>query len=304
MAYGGNLHVSKVLSNVAVEYKNNAYIADEILGAVPVQKENDLYYTFVRDFRVPEARRANRAAANMITWGVSTSSYTLQEYALSDLISERDRQGSDSINLDMQTTEFLMDKIMLHYEVDTQKLLFTTGSWSGNATLVSTTSWRVNTTGSTPVQNMLSATSYIVTNSGRRPNTLVLGYVTFDALKLNTDITNRIQYVERAFATKEVLASVFDVGTIYVGESVSDTGVAPLTESLGYVWGPDALLAYFESSPGMKKLSAAYTFQMQDVKTKKWREEKLNGDMIEVSCMKTPRLVATNCAYFFKSAAI
>lgn len=303
MAYGGNLHISKTLSNVAVEYKNNAYIATEALGIVPVQKESDLYYTFVRDFRIPEARRANGAVANQVTWGVSTSSYVLQEYALADVVTDRDRQNSDSINIDMQTTENLMDKILLNLEQQAAQLLFTTGTWGGNATLNSATAWRVNTTGSTPVQNILSGTSYIVTNSGRKPNTLILGYATFDALRLNTDITNRIQYVERAIANKEVMSSLFDVDTIHVGSAVADTGAAGVNESLGYLWGPDALLCYLEKSPGMKKLSAAYMFRSGDVRTKKWRKEEVAGDMLEVSCLGRAYAVATACAYFFKAAA-
>lgn len=303
MAYGGNLHISKTLSNVAVEYKNNAYIAQEALGAVSVNKESDLYYTFVRDFAIPEARRANGAVSNQITWGVSTSSYVLQEYALHDVVTDRDRANSDTINIDMQTTEVLMDKIMANVEQQAANLLFTTGTWGGNATLVSATAWRVNTTGSTPVQNILSGTAYIVQNSGRKPNSLILGYQTFDALRLNTDITNRIQYVERAIANKEVMASLFDVDNIYVGSAVKDSGAPGATESLGFIWGPDALLCYLEKSPGIKKLSAAYMFRTGDVKTKKWRKEEIGGDVIEVSMMARTYAVATACGYFFKAAA-
>ena len=303
MPSGGNLHISKTLSNVAVEYKNNAYIAQEALGTVSVQKESDLYYTFNRDFRIPEARRADGAASNQITWGVSTSSYVLQRYSLSDVVTDRSRDNSDTINLDMQTTEFLMDKILLNIEAATADLLFTTGTWGLNATLNSATAWRSPTTTSVPVQNILSGTSAIVSNSGRRPNTLILGYTSYDALKLNSDITGRIQYVERAIANKEVMASLFDIQTIHVGEAVRDTGTPGVSENLGYIWGPDALLCYLEKSPGMRKLSAAYMFQKSDVATKKWRDEKVEGDYIEVNAMMRPYAVATSCAFFFKAVA-
>lgn len=305
MAYGGNLHINKVLTNMSVQYKNNDYIASNVCNDVPVAKETDLYYVYVRDFRVPETRRANKAPSNMITWGVSTSSYSLNEHALSDIITDRDRANSDTIKIDVDTTEFLTDKIMLAFEKDVSDLYFTTGTWSNNASLDTASSWKYNTTTSAPIQNILSGTTKIIKSSGVRPNTLILGLDTYDALKENNNVYGRIQYVERAIMTEDLLAAVFDVQKVYVGRAIYDTGKEGIAESITSVWGQNALLAYFNPSPGLKKVSAAFNFRSKEsgtpYKVKKWREEKLSGDQIEVSTMYDPKAVATSCAYYFSS---
>lgn len=310
MPSGGNLHISKPLTNVAVEYKNNAYIADDLFGVVTVNKETDLYYTFNRDFRIPDTRRANGAKSNRWTWGVSTSSYVLERLSLHDIVTDRDRENSDSIQLDNQSTEGLVDKIQARVEVLANNLLMTTTSWGGNTTIVSTTSWRYYTTGSVPVQNWFSASTWIANNSGKRPNSAVTNNYVYDLLRLHPDITSRIQYVERAIAGKDLLASVLDIdqGRFFVGEGMADTGLEGVAESLTSIWSSDFWMGYLEQSPGMKKISAAYMFaHSHDGKTyrvKKWRDEDVEGDKIEVNAFRRPIAVATACAYLFKAVGV
>jgi len=305
MAYGGNLHINKALTNLSVQYKNADLIASQVCKDVPVMKESDLYYVYVRDFRIPSSLRGNKAPANMVTWGVSTSSYSLDEHALADIVTDRDRKNSDTIQLDADTTEFLTDKILLGYERDVADLFFTTGTWSNNVSLDTASSWKYNTTTSAPIQNVLSGTTRIIKSSGVRPNTLILGQDAFDCLKENTNVYSRIQYVERAIMTEQLLAAVFDIENVFVGRAIKDVGEEGVAESISSIWGGHALLAFFNNNPGIKKVTAACNFRANDagtpVKVKKWREEKLSGDQIEVSTMYKPAAIATSCAYYFSS---
>ena len=304
MAFGGNLHINKALTNISVKYKNNEYIASKVLKDVPVKKESDLYYVHVRDFRLPDTLRANKAPSNQVTWGVSTSSYVLNEHALSDVITDRDRRNADSpISPDIEATELLTDKIQLRFEKEIADLLFTTGSWSNNMTGSTATSWKYNTTTSAPIQNVLSATGLIIKNSGTKPNTLVLGWDTFEALKENTNVYDRIKYVERAIVTEDLLAALFDVDKVYVGKAIYDAGAEGVGESIISLWGGNALLAYFNPKVSLRAVTAALNLRISEAgnpyKVKKWREEKISGDVIEVSTMFAPKAVATSCAYYF-----
>jgi len=310
MAYGGNLHINKALTNVSIQYRNNEFIGSMIMKDIPVAKESDVYYIYAKDMRMAETLRANKSASKQITWGVSTTSYSLDEHAISDVVTDRDRKNADSpINMDIDATEFLTDKILMRQEKDFADLLFTTGTWSNNTTLTTATAWKYNTTTSAPIQNVLSATGLVIKQSGKRPNTLILNFEGFAALKENTNVYSRIQYVEKAIITEQLLASIFDVQNVYVGLGVYDAGMEGGTESLTSIWGPDALLAYFDpSATGLKKVTAGFNLRMSDsgnpYKVKKWREEKLSGDVIEVSTMFKPVAVATLCGYFFKTVAL
>ena len=68
-----------------------------------------------------------------------------------------------------------------------------------------------------------------------------------------------------------------------------------------YIWDGNTFVGYVNPSPGIRKVSAGYTLQLNakgiPYKTKKWREEKRGGDLIEVSTMYQPKAVATLCGY-------
>ncbi len=302
MAYGGNLHISKVLSNLSIDYRNEEYIAEQVLSEIPVQKESDLYYVHTRDWRIADTYRANGSPSKVVKWNVSTSSYSLDEHALKDPVTDRDRSNSDVLNLDKETTTMLTDKIQLRHEKLVSDLLFTTGTW-GNYTQYSTaTSWSYNTTTSAPIQNVLSGTSVIIKSAGKRPNILVLGWDSFVALRENPNIYGRIQYAERAIITTDILAALFDVEKVFVGTAAYDAGEEGVVESLTSIWGGHALLAYKNPATGMKQLTYAATLRMNEkMKTKKWRDEAINGDWVEVSTMYVDKAVATSAAYYFTS---
>jgi hypothetical protein len=305
----GSTRLNAVLSNLAVQYKNSEYISSQCLPSIPVTKESDYYWIWANDFRIPETVRANGARANMITVAYSTSAYQVSEHALKDVVTDRDRVNADPpINLEVDTTENLVDKILQRVDYETMKLFFTTTNWGGNATLVSTTSWKGHTTTASPSQHVLSAAAYVRQNSGKVLNTMVIGSAVFDALKENQNIWERIKYSERAIVTKDLLAAYFDIGSIHIGGAIYDTTKEGETASISDLWGSDCFLAYMEPSPGIKKASAAYNFRVawkgNPYRVKKWREEDIEGDYIEVQTMCAPRAVATACAYLYKAVAL
>lgn len=306
----GSTRISAPLSNLAVQYKNNEFIAGQVLKDVMVSNESDIYYVYANNFRVPFTERANGAAAAMVTFAYSTSSYIVKEHALKDVITDRDRANTETpLNLDRDATENLTDTIMRRMEIEAHKLLFTTTTWANNAELSTTAlSWCGITTTALPTQNVLSATSKILAAAGKKANTMVISWNVFAGLKENPNLFDRIKYAERAIVTEDLLKALFDMQNVYVGSAVYDSATEGLTESKGFIWGDDALVAYFEPMPGLKKASAAVNFRVgwkgNPYRVKKWREEEIEGDYIEVQTMCAPRAVATACGYFFKSVAI
>lgn len=305
----GSLRISKALTNLSVHYKNDNYIASQVCPDIPVVKESDLYWVYNSDFRLEETARANKSQANMVTWDASTSSYSVNEHALKDVITDRDYNNADSeLKLEQHTMENLIDKIMMRQEYEVAKLCFTTTTWGNNATLNTASSWKYNTTTSAPIQNVLSATGLMITRSAKRPNQLVLGWGSFEALKENNNVYNRIQYVERAMITEQILASLFDVDKVLVGTAIYNQGKEGATASLTTIWGSDALLAYVNPTPRLRDATAMGNMRVSTFgspyKVKKWRDEDIDGNYIEVQTMFAPKAIATQCAYLFKTVAL
>jgi len=304
----GSTRVSQLLTNISIKYSNNEYIAGKFLKDVPVVKDSDSYFVYANAFKLAETRRANKTPANQVTWEVSTSSYKVVRHALKDGISQDDRDNTDlPLNLDIDSTEYLTDQLLLRQEYDAARLCFTTTTWSNNATLTTATSFVYNTTTSAPIQSILSATTVII-QAGKMPNTIIMGRAVLDALKENPNVYGRIQYVEKALITEQILASLFDVGSLYVGSAVIDTGNEGATASNGFVWGSDVLVAYFDPSPSLKKVTAACNFRSKSYgfpfATKKYRDENSDCDWIEVETKYEARAVATSCAYLLKTVTL
>lgn len=305
----GSTRISRPLTNMTVHYTNMEYIANDILGNVPVKNESDQYYVYNSDMRLPETSRANGALANMVTWDVSTSSYVASEHTLKDVITDRDYNNADSmLMIEKHTTENLVDKILMRQEYDAHQLLFTTTTFSNNTTLTSATSWRYNTTTSAPIQNILSATGYIIQQSGKRPNKIVMGWDVFESLKENPNVYGRIQYTDRALLTQEIMQSVFDVEKVHVGTAMYNTAEEGQSDDKGDIWGADCLVGYFKAKPGLRDVSAATTFRVMQYgspyKVKKWREEDIEGNYIECQSLFVQKAIATSCAYLIKSCAL
>jgi hypothetical protein len=276
---------------------------------VPVTKDAGYYWVFNKNFRLEESERANGAPANMATWDASTASYNVREHALKDVITETDIDNADSVfDLRADTVEFLSDKIMMRQEKMVSDLLFTTTSFSNNAPLNTASSWNYNTTTSAPIQNVLSATAVILAQSGKRPNVMATNFAVFAALKENQNVYNRLAYTKDKLITEQILASVFDVSNFYVGAAVYETNKEGESATYSSIIPSDVLVGYFEGTPGMKKVTTANMFRVKKkgspYRVKNWRDENIEGEYIECQTKAVPKVVASLCAYLFKTAAL
>lgn len=301
MPYFNTVHVNQPLTNVSVRYTWSEGIADMVFPEVPVMKESDVYYVYSRDsLRLDTTIRANRAESNEVGFDYSTSTYTLEEHALKGVVSDRDRANADGpLNLDVDLTEDLTQRILIRREFDVAQLCFTTTTWGNNATVASASAWDTST--SNPMVDVMSATTSILRNGFVRPNRAVMGNEPFSRLKVNSATTDRIKYTSRDIITEEIMASLFDLDRVLVGRSARVTSAEGAAETTGFIWGSDCLVYFAPGAPALRTPAAGYILTVGGrFRTKRWREEKIGGDYIEVSSMFLPRAVATSAAYLLK----
>ena len=295
----GDVHTNSVLSGVSVMYKNDSYIADQVLPVVPVKKESDLYYTYTRNWRLPVALRAAGAEAAEVEWNVGSDTYSCIEYALKDLLPDRVRNNADKpLSMDADTTENLTDLIQLGREKRVADVVFTSGNHGSTSALSGTNQWD-DYAGSDPIGDVRTAMNTVHAASGKLPNTMVMGREVFIKLLDHPDVLERIKYTQKGKITVGILASLFEVDKILVGNALYDSSTVDASESLGYIWGKNVALIYAQQSPGLKKVSYGYQFQSRGFRTKKWREEGRDGDFFESGEIRDEKIVATSCGYLY-----
>jgi hypothetical protein len=227
-----------------------------------------------------------------VDWKVTTDTYSCEEYALNDLIDDREKANADKpLKLEVDTVEFLTDILQLDLEMRIKTLL--TASLSANAleTLWSTPA------SSDPISDIEVGKAAIHAVIFKDPNILLLGKAVFDILKHHPDILDRIKYVQKGVVTAELMAAVFGVDKVIVGKAGYNTAKEGKTASYSYLWGKNAILAYVEPRPGVKKFSLGYVFQSRKFQTRRARLETRHSDWFEVSDLEDEKMVCTSAGY-------
>jgi len=312
MPIASDVHVNKMLTEVLVGYTNAEFIADQIFPVVTVDKQTDIIpavdqSAFFRDDASGPLSEAS--VAGDVGYTISkTDTYYCQRYGRRHFISDDRRVNEDApFNSDREATMLVTNMLMLRREVQFVTDFWKTGFWGTDK--VGTTDfvkWS-DYGSSSPIEDIREFKRTVRRKIGRNPNRLVLGDLTRDVLLDHPDVLERIKYTERGVASVDLLASLFDLDTVLVGESIRATSAEGTAEaSVVYAanWDDDALLYYAPPTPSIFTPSAGYTFVwntgmgngMQWVR--KYRDDERLGDYVEVRSYWDQKAVVTAAGLF------
>jgi hypothetical protein len=286
----------------------NKFAANQVFPSIPVTNRSDLYYKYNRGdfFRDSMQLRAPGTPAAGGGYKLTTGSYTAQVWALKKIIDDQIRANSDSpLQPDRDATFYLTQQALINRDVNWCASYFATGVWgtelSGQATSDATHVKYWNLSGSTPIEDLLALGLSVEASTGYKPNVLVLGARTLAALKVNPEIVDRLKYGQTAPGVVTVkntdLAALFEVDKVVVAAGVrttSDENLVPdsdtTPDTLDFIAGKHALLAYAAPSPGIMMPSAGYTFNWTGLtgataggmRIKKFRWEIDAADHVEI----------------------
>ena len=314
MPLAKDVHVNKLLTDILIGYHNSDYIADQIFPAVPVSKQTDIIpqinkSAFFRDEAATPMGEADEAADIGYTVDTSTLTYYCQRYGIKHFISDDRRVNEDDpFDSDREGAMLVTNAMMLRRERAFVSDFWKASVWTTDVTGTTTVvKWSDYGT-STPIENLRTYKRTVRRLLGREANLLILGDLTADRLLDHPDVLDRIKYTERGIASTDLLATLFGVDRVLVGKSVytaSLEGVAEASVTYTANWDDDALLLYVPSSPSILEPSAGYTFYwntgMGNGKEviRKFRDERVLGDYIEIRSYFDQTLTTANAGVFF-----
>lgn len=264
-------HIDRAMTNISVAYLQDAsaFIADKVFPIVPVRRQSDVFYVYNKgDFMRDEAqvRGAGTESAGG-DYGVAASDpYHCRKHAFHYDVTEEERANYDEpLNADTDATEFVSQKMLIRREMEWASKFFKTGVWGteitgtgSNPSSGQALKWNLAT--SNPILDITNAAVQMASETGYRPNTLVLSPFAFNALKNHEDILDRIKYTQKGIVTTDLLATLFEVQHVYVAWSVVNSAAKGATDSVSFIMGKHALLCYANPSPALRKPSAGYIF--------------------------------------------
>jgi hypothetical protein len=297
-----DIHVDAVLTSISIAYVNAGFVADLVMPRVKVKKESNLFYKYGREkFRIPETLRAVKTEYKRVDWTVTTDTYQCHEYGLEEPIDDRERDNADDpLDLDIDTTEYVSDLVMLDREKRVADLLTTAANFTNTDTLAGVEQWS-DYTNSDPIDDVEVAKNAINAAIGLDPNVMVMSREVYLKLKHHPQILERIKYSQKGIISVDLLKAIFEIENIWIAFSLYDTALEGQTPSLSRIWGKHVLLAYITPRPGIKKMSLGYSFNTRKRQTENYREEKIKSDVIRVSEVIDEKLVMETAGYLYRS---
>lgn len=297
--------VDPALGNVSIKYTNDVFIADLVAPMVKVSKQTGKYYVYDKsNLRIDSTNRAAGAGANEIDIGVApTGTFACDDHALKGFVADEIQDQADAaLNPLIDETEAITEKLLLDRENNLATLLRSTSNLTQNTTLSGTSQWS-DYSNSDPIGDVRTARTTIHQNTFKKPNTLILGKQVFDMLIEHPAIIERVKYSQLGVITAELLARVFQVEKILVGEAGSNTAAEGQTDSLSYVWGKDAIVAYISPKISIKMLTLAVTFTYGVREVKRWYEQDREGTYVRVGKDNyVQKIIAALAGYLIKTA--
>lgn len=283
------VHRDAALEEISVAYKVSGLVAGEMVPDVPVKHESDVYHIYSRDqLIVPETLRAPGAESNKLDYSLSTLTYRVDEHAGKHHVSDRLKANADpAINLEVGAVEHATQVLLQRQEIDLAAVMGASGAWANVTSLTSTFAWSANTTLSSPLLFVDSASAVVIQSSGMRPNVVFMDERSYRACRTHVSIVERTRYVGIESADEKMLAAMFAVPKVFIGGGVRNTGPEGLADATtnSFIWTDCAWVGYVENSPGLMKPSAIYRFVLRDggnnVQVKRWREEAIESEAIE-----------------------
>ena len=314
-------HIDAPLTNISVAYMENdkTFIADKIFPVVPVAKSSDKYFVYDKGdwFRDEAEERAAGTESAGGGYNVSNDSFLCVRYAFhKDIFDENEVDSDAPLNPARDATLFVTKKLMLRREIQFMDTYFTDGVWSTDITGVASSpsagqviQW--DQSGGDPIGDIDDAVFYITSQTGYKPNVLILGPDVFKILKNHADILDRIKYTERGVIAEDILANVFGVEKVLVAYAIKNAGIKGASDSMDFIAGKAALLVYAAPNASLYEPSAGYIFswtglmgagafgnRVSRIPTPLLGE---GSYRVEAEMSFDAKVVATDLGYFFKT---
>ncbi len=210
------------------------------------------------------------------------------------LLADRIRDNADAaVRPRINTVQKLTKTIQLGYERRVQALAQATAQVGGNST--PSTKWDA-ATGQDPEADIDTARTSVRQTAGVNPNTILMSETVWQSLRqwLKSQASNMTyrDWVEIGGYPSRI----WDLNLIVAG-GVYNTADEGQTESISDIWNDSVLICYTDPNPSLDTMSFMYTFRARDFRTKTWREETRDGEMIEVSVVQDEVVTASAAAY-------
>lgn len=301
--------IDPILTTIAQGYQNGELIFPVLFPVVPVDSRGGKIIQFGReDFRLYNTARAPGAATKRVQFGYSGAAFSLSQFSLEGQVPFEHMQDANAVpGVDLGRVAVLKTQniIQLANEVAAAAIATNAASYqaANKTTLSGTSQWSDQTSGvSNPSKDIQTAIEAVRAAVGKRPNTVVLGPKVWAALKTHPLIVDRIKYTGRDSITLDMLATLWDVKRVVVGDAVYEDAAGAIQD----VWGKYVVVAYTETGSlqdaGLPSYGYTYRLRGYPVVETPYQDRNAKSWIYPVTDELAPVAASINAGYLISAA--
>lgn len=301
--------IDPILSTVAQGYQNNEMVFPVLFPVVPVDQRGGKVIQFGReDFRLYNTARAPGAATKRVQFGYSGSPFALAQFSLEGQVPFEHMQEADAVpGISMASVAVMKTQniIQLSNEIAAAAIATTAASYqaANKTTLSGTSQWSDQTSGvSNPSKDIQTAIEAVRAAVGKRPNTVVLGPKVWASLKTHPLIVDRVKYTGRDSVTLDILATLWDVKRVVVGDAIYEDSSGVIQD----VWGKYVVVAYTElgslQDAGLPSYGYTYRLRGYPIVETPYQDRNAKSWIYPVTDELQPVAASINAGYLISAA--
>lgn len=304
-----SVHSNTFLSNMSVQYANDEYIGERLVGLVPVGKRSDAYAIYPKRerFEYPDDKLGSRSQANELSESRDSSNYSVQDYGFSNFVANETLDNEDPVFDEMvDLVEAINEGIAFKREVRLASVLTTAANYAGNTvTLAGADQWDSGS-GGNPIKDIQTAKAALFQGRGA---TDVMGFCSlavFSCLSRHAHILDLLKYNRTGIAQRAELANILGLTDLLVGASRRQTANEGQTAAYSRIWGLDFGIVRVAKRATKRSAHFCSLFRLNgDPVTTEWYDPrcgKSGGNYAKVGVSEDAKVVAGDTGYLIKAA--
>jgi hypothetical protein len=269
-----NFVENPVWSAISEGFKNDSYIADQVLPVVPVPAEifNCDYYPVGQHLVAPENEVGRLDRPKQLDFQAKQRSFTTKDYAYDaplpsfDLERAEQQRKGQNMGYDPEAVaiEGITEAQALRREIRVANLVFNINTYLATQRQVVAGQSQWNQVTARPIDQILAVLDRMLI----RPNTMVLSRIGWTALSRNVQVVEAAlgTSAREGFATIQQVKELLGLKEVLIGDSwrsqAEQQDLDRPTEIVNRLWGSNCALLHI--NPGVKTTtgSGRYTFGM------------------------------------------
>ena len=303
------VHSNTFLANLSVQYKNDEYIGESLMPAVPVGKRSDAYAVFPKRerFAFPDDAIGARGRANELSESRSSDNYSVRDYALQNFVDVETVNNQDApFDEMMDLIEAINDGLAFKREKRIATIVTTAGNYAGNTvTLAGSDQWN-SAGGGDPIKNVQDALAAMWMGQGRTRRVMFSSLEVYNVLARHVVLRDLFKYTTEGLATRQQLARYFDCDDYLIGAAREDTANAGAAASYSRIWGKHLGILRVAERATRRSAHFGSTFRSAgDPVTNEWFDAavgKAGGYLAKVGVSEDHKVVAGDTGYLIVNA--